>query len=158
MNIIAAISKNRVIAKDSKIPWYLPEDLKLFKAITQKHLVLMGRKTFESLGNKPLENRENIVLSKNIKSTSGVTVLNDFQQSLQKLQATQDKEKFIIGGGEIYTLFLPHVKKIYLSVVQAEFEGDVFFPKFESNFKLEKEERNNSDKLPFVFQTWVRTA
>ena len=132
MKAIAAMSLNRVIGREGKIPWHIPEDFQWFKRLTTGHVVLMGRKTFESLG-KPLPNRTNLVLTRR-GPIAGVTVLRD----LAELSASHfaPREIFVIGGAEIYAQLLPRCTDLYLSVVQREVAGDAFFPAFEDRWEL----------------------
>ena len=127
---IVAMAENRVIGQGGTIPWHLPEDFKFFKATTIGHAILMGRKTYESIG-KPLAGRENIVLSRTMPETSGVTVI----RSLDDLkEPTDGKDLFVIGGEEIYRLLLPRVQELYVTKVPQVIEGDTHFPDFESQF------------------------
>ena len=124
------MAENRVIGNAGTIPWHLPEDFKFFKATTIGHAILMGRKTYESIG-KPLPGRENIVLSRTMPETSGVTVI----RSLDDLkEPTDGKDLFVIGGEEIYRLLLPRVQELYVTKVPQVIEGDTHFPDFESQF------------------------
>lgn len=131
---IAAMSLNRVIGKDNDIPWRIPEDWKWVKQKTSGHIIVMGRRTFESLGKRPLPNRENIVVSRTLPETQGFRViralseLNDFNT---------DKEIWIFGGAEIYRSALPKVDELFLTVVNCVVNGDVFFPEFEEEFDFE---------------------
>ena len=133
MKAVAAMSLNRVIGRDGQIPWHLPEDFKWFKRLTSGHVVLMGRKTFASLG-KPLPNRTNLVLSRRAEKIEGATVLHD----LAALSANHFKprEIFVIGGAEIYAQLLPRCTDLYLTVVAREVVGDTFFPPFEESWEL----------------------
>lgn len=131
MKAIAAMSLNRVIGSQGKIPWHLPEDFRWFKKVTSGNVVLMGRKTFASLG-RPLPNRTNLVVSRN-GSLAGVETISDLAQFDP---ARYDREVFVIGGAEIYAQLLPRCSDLYLSVVQREVSGDVFFPEFESLYIL----------------------
>ena len=135
---IAAMAENRVIGKDGKLPWHLPEDLKHFKALTLGKPVIMGRKTFESLG-KPLPGRDNLVLTRRdlrlyLKSghTKRLAPVHPLMEALHlaKQLARQESqpEIMIIGGGEIYRHMLPHLDRIYLTIVAGAHEGDAFFP------------------------------
>jgi dihydrofolate reductase len=127
---IVAMAENRVIGNAGTIPWHLPEDFKFFKATTMGHAILMGRKTYESIG-KPLPGRENIVLSRTMPETSGVTVLN----SLDVLkEPTDGRDLFVIGGEEIYRLLLPKVQELYVTKVPRVIEGDTRFPEFVAEF------------------------
>ncbi len=124
------MAENRVIGNAGTIPWHLPEDFKFFKATTMGHAILMGRKTYESIG-KPLPGRENIVLSRTMPETAGVTVI----RSLDDLkEPTDGKDLFVIGGEEIYRLMLPRVQELYVTKVPQVIEGDTHFPDFESQF------------------------
>ena len=127
---IVAMAENRVIGNAGSIPWHLPEDFKFFKATTMGHAILMGRKTYESIG-KPLPGRENIVLSRTMPETSGVTVI----RSLEELrEPTDGRDLFVIGGEEIYRLLLPSVQELYVTKVPRSIDGDTRFPEFESQF------------------------
>ena len=127
---IVAMAENRVIGNAGTIPWHLPEDFKFFKATTMGHAILMGRKTYESIG-KPLPGRENIVLSRTMPETPGVTII----RSLDDLkEPTDGKDLFVIGGEEIYRLLLPSVQELYVTHVPRTIEGDTHFPDFESQF------------------------
>jgi len=127
---IVAMAENRVIGNAGTIPWHLPEDFKFFKATTIGHAILMGRKTYESIG-KPLPGRENIVLSRTIPETQGITVI----RSLDELkEPTDGRDLFVIGGEEIYRLLLPKVQELYITKVPRVIEGDTHFPEFEAKF------------------------
>lgn len=129
MKAIAAMSRNRVIGRDGKIPWHLPQDFRWFKKMTSGQVVLMGRKTFQSLG-KPLPHRTNLVVSRN-GAIAGVETISDLAHFDP---ARYQQEVFVIGGAEIYAQLLPRCSDLYLSVVQREIEGDAFFPPFEELF------------------------
>jgi dihydrofolate reductase len=127
---IVAMAENRVIGNAGTIPWHLPEDFKFFKATTMGHAILMGRKTYESIG-KPLPGRENIVLSRTMPDTPGVTVIH----SLDDLkEPTDGRDLFVIGGEEIYRLLLPRVQELYVTKVPRTINGDTHFPEFELQF------------------------
>lgn len=132
---------NRVIGAGNKIPWHLPEDFKWFKQLTTGNVIVMGRKTFESIG-KPLPNRETIVLSRSQFSYPGVRTV----RYLGEINlATESREIFICGGAQIYELALPLCSDLYLTVVKREVEGDAFFPAFEDRFELAEELRDTPD-------------
>lgn len=138
---IAAMSLNRVIGNGNQIPWHLPEDFKWFKATTTGHVIVMGRKTFESIG-KPLPNRETIVLSRSAWSHPGVKTIH----SLEELPAlVGDKQVFICGGAQIYEQALPLCSELFLTLVKREVVGDAFFPKFEDRFELTEEIRDTPE-------------
>ena len=139
---IAAMSLNRVIGAGNKIPWHLPEDFKWFKATTTGHVIVMGRKTFESIG-KPLPNRTTIVLSRSAWSHPGVQTI----RSLDELPALAgDRQVFICGGAQIYEQTLPLCSDLFLTLVKREVAGgDAFFPPFEDKFELIEEIRDTPD-------------
>lgn len=128
-SIIVAVANNNVIGGDNKLLWHISDDLKRFKKITTGHTIVMGRKTFESFP-KPLPNRHHVILTrdKNYKVDSEqVTVVNDIE-TVMKTYENSGSEIFILGGGEIYNLFLPYCNKLYLTKVNGDFEGDTYFP------------------------------
>ena len=133
MKAIAAMARNRVIGYKGSIPWHLPEDFKWFKKTTLGGVVVMGRKTFESLG-KPLPGRRNVVISSSsqfegVDNVRDVGELNETDYSPATV--------WVIGGAHVYEQMLPRCSDLYLSIVDSEPAGDVFFPEFESQFKLE---------------------
>ena len=129
MIAIAAMSKNRVIGAEGRIPWHISEDLKFFKRTTLGHIVLMGRKTYESLG-RPLPGRENWVVTRGAE-ISGVRVF----RSLEEIQEPSDgRIVYVIGGAEIYKALLPRCAQILLTHVDIESAGDTWFPEFEEDF------------------------
>jgi len=129
---IAAMSENRVIGNGPKIPWHLPEDFKWFKKMTTGQIVIMGRKTFDSIG-KPLPNRTTIVLSRSPLQIPGVQVLTDLGQ----IDPNADtRDFFICGGAQIYEQALPLCSDLFLTRVKREVEGDILFPSFEKQFRL----------------------
>ena len=138
---IAAMSLNRVIGAGNQIPWHLPEDFKWFKRMTTGNVVVMGRKTFESIG-KPLPNRETIVLSRSAFSHPTVRVV----QSLDELAShVAGREVFICGGAQIYEQALPLCSDLYLTLVKREVAGDAYFPPFEDAFELVETLQDNVD-------------
>ncbi len=148
VSLIVAKSKNNIIGDKGKIPWHIPNDLKRFKKITTGNVVIMGRKTFESLPKeyRPLPNRVNIILSKDKSyKVSCCMVFNSLKKAIRK--AGIDKEVFIIGGGEIYKESLKYVDKIYLTEVDGDFEGDTYFPSLNKNW----EEVNREEKEGYRF-------
>jgi dihydrofolate reductase len=138
---IAAMSLNRVIGAGNRIPWHLPEDFKWFKQMTTGHILVMGRKTFESLG-RPLPNRETIVLSRSQFQFPGVRTVSDLNQIDR---ANESREIFICGGAQIYQQTLPLCSDLYLTLVKREVAGDAFFPSFEKRFELVGEIRDTPE-------------
>ncbi len=130
ISIVAAVAKNNVIGSKNDLPWYIPEDLKRFKELTTGHTVLMGRKTYESiikrLG-KPLPNRNNIIITRqnNYKAPEGVEAYSSLDDALA---AHRDDEIFVIGGAAIFKETLPLADRLYITHIDKEYEGDVYFP------------------------------
>lgn len=134
ISLIVALSRNGVIGNQNKLPWHLPEDLKHFKALTMGHKIVMGRKTFAAIG-RPLPGRENIVLTRDpTYLAAGVRVIH----SPDEIHPAPDEEIFIIGGVEIYKLFLPRADRFYLTVIDKDFSGDAHFPlaDWQSQFQI----------------------
>ena len=135
------MSLNRVIGAGGKIPWHLPEDFQWFKKMTTGHVIVMGRKTFESIA-KPLPNRETIVLSRSQFQHPGVRTVC----SLEELPAlAAEREVFICGGAEVYAQALPLCSDLYLTLVKRDVEGNAFFPPFEDRFELIGEIRDSPE-------------
>ena len=129
--IIVARSKNGVIGKDGDLPWHLPEDLKRFKSLTTDHAIIMGRKTWDSIG-RPLPNRQNIVISRDAtKKFEGATLAPTLDAALEIVEP--HRSPFIIGGSEIYRLALDVTQAIEMTLIDAEVDGDTFFPDLNPN-------------------------
>lgn len=154
INLIVAASKNNQIGIDNKLPWHISEDLKYFRKTTQGHTVLMGRKTYESIG-RPLPNRTNIVLTRDKNfSAEGVSVIHSFEEGLK---LCENDDVFIIGGGEIYSLFLPYADYLYITLVDKVIEGDTAFPEYKDQFNLissKPGETLTEDNHRFTFTIW----
>jgi len=138
---IAAMSLNRVIGAGNKIPWHLPEDFKWFKQMTTGQVVVMGRKTFESIG-KALPDRETVVLSRSHFSHPGIRTLGNLAELPPP---TDGRQIFICGGSEIYRQALPECSDLYLTHVKRVVEGDAFFPPFEDRFEAVETVADNPD-------------
>lgn len=124
MKAIAAMSRNRVIGRDGKIPWHIPDDFRWFKKMTSHAAVLMGRKTFQSL-NGPLPNRRNLVVTRSAEAIAGAEIVRD----LARFDPSEiGSEIWVCGGAEIYAQLLPRCAELFLSVIAREVEGDAFFP------------------------------
>jgi dihydrofolate reductase len=132
---IAAMSLNRVIGCKNTIPWHLPEDFKWFKKMTTGHVVVMGRKTFESIG-KPLPNRTTIVLTRSTEPIAGVRTIADLEKLDRNAPDLVGRDIFICGGAQIYSQALPLCSDLYLTLVKRNVEGDTYFPPFEEQFRL----------------------
>ncbi len=133
VSAIVATAKNNVIGKDNNIPWYLPDDLKYFKAKTLDHHIIMGRKSYESIG-LPLPKRTNIVVTRNqYFIASNCLVVHTVEEGLKIAQENGEEEAFIIGGAQIYSLSLPYLDRLYITEIDLEVEGDVRFPQLNMN-------------------------
>jgi len=150
ISIIAAMDRNRLIGNNNQLPWHLPADFAHFKSVTMGKPIIMGRKTFESIG-KPLPGRINIVLSRNPDTCfEGVVCVSSFEDAVAAVPGIE--EIMIIGGSTIYEMLLPQVNRMYLTYVDAEFEGDAWFPDFDNSqwhesevVKRSADEKNNYD-------------
>lgn len=155
--MIAALSQNNQIGLNNQMPWHLPEDLHYFKTVTTGHTVIMGRKTFESIGH-PLPNRKNIVLTQNPNFTpDGVQVIHTLKEALELCQELP--EIFIIGGGEIYKAFMPFANKLYLTLIPKVIIGDTTFPDYQNDFRCTHTTPSKSsfeDGTTFSFTIWER--
>lgn len=128
ISLIAAMDKNRLIGKENGLPWHLPADFKHFKEVTMGKPIIMGRKTFESIG-KPLPGRKNIVISRQGFVAEGVTVVDSIENALQEVKDAE--EVMIIGGASFYEQMIDKTDRMYLTLVDAECDGDAWFPEFD---------------------------
>lgn len=175
ISIIAAIGKNRELGKDNKLLWNIPEDLKHFREITKGHPIIMGRKTFESIG-RVLPNRFNIIITRDQTFiVEGATVVHTLEEAIEasskyyvesskyktekgrhttsyKLPTTEN-EVFIIGGGQIFEQALPVVYRLYLTIIDGTFDADVFFPDYSKFTKVIKKEDHESGEYRYSFVT-----
>jgi len=136
ISLIAALAKNRTIGKDNDLPWHLPNDMKYFMQTTKGHYVIMGRKNYDSIPEKfkPLPNRTNIVVTrKKDFHAPGCTVVNSLEKGIDLARTANENEVFIIGGAEIYKLSLAEANRLYLTEINAEIDGDTFFPEVKRN-------------------------
>jgi dihydrofolate reductase len=146
---IVAMSANRVIGREGKLPWHYPEDLKFFKRTTLGHPILMGRATFDSIG-RPLPGRQNIVLSRTMAPREGVTVIREISELTQV--CGEAETIFVIGGARVFEELLPQCDGLYLTYITKDYEGDVLLPPFEHLFTL-KEIREKTEDLEFRYYT-----
>lgn len=156
LSIIAAMDQNRLIGSKNKIPWNLPADLKYFKQTTMGAPVIMGRKTFESIG-FPLPGRRNIIMTRdNNYSAEDCEVFNSRAEILNNF-LEQKQEAFIIGGAEIYRLFLPDSNKLYLTIIEHEFYGDTYFPEinWDNWRKISEKKGNKNNNNPYTYTHYV---
>lgn len=161
LTAIAAMAQNRCIGVNNKLPWHIPEDLKFFKDKTLGKKIIMGRKTFESLG-RPLPKRENIVISRRSDfHPEGVKVFNSLESALADVESRAEalEEVFIVGGAEIYSLSLSKIHRLYLTLVDQEVPGDAFFPEVDlkKDFKI-IEERKVQGNPSYTFVTAERMS
>jgi dihydrofolate reductase len=143
LSLIVARASNGVIGKDNQLPWHLPADLKYFKAVTMGKPIVMGRKTFQSIG-RPLPGRQNIVVTRNPDfDSNGITVVHSVEAAIAA--ANQVAEIMLIGGTELYKLSLPLVDRIYLTEIHQDFDGDAHFPLLNSQWQEISREDHVSD-------------
>ncbi len=165
---IAAMGSNRAIGKAGDLPWHLPEDFKYFKDKTAGHIIIMGRKTYESLP-KPLPNRFHIVITRNENyrpqipdgtnektQVHTVTTVTEAIQLARLHLGVYGQEVFCIGGAEIYTQMMPFVNKLYLTEIDRAFDGDAFFPDFNKHDFIETERRPGKESIPYDFVVYTR--
>lgn len=164
-SLICAVAENMAIGKDNKIPWHIPEDLKLFKKLTTGNIIIMGRKTFESIG-KPLPGRISIIISTSYNETQEYSAetqiykcsslekaLHTASEITEKTSGLEDKEIFIAGGASIYKQAIIGAEKLYISRIPGIYEGDTFFPEISDQFwNLDAE----TDYEKFMFQVYSR--
>lgn len=154
--MIAALSRNRVIGKNNDLPWKLPDDMKFFMEKTKGHHVIMGRKNYDSIPRKfkPLPDRSNIVVTRQKKfEAPGCIVVDSLEKGLDIAKENNEPETFVIGGAEIYRLGLPHANKLYLTEIEAEIEGDTYFPLFDRNEWIEtsRVHHSNDERHAYAF-------
>jgi dihydrofolate reductase len=131
LSLIVAVAENHVIGNNNQLIWHLPNDLKQFRRLTTGHCIIMGRKTFDSIG-KPLPNRTSVIISRNPAfKIEGCITVDSLENAILETRKFETEEAFIIGGAEIYRLSLPFVDKIYLTEVHHSFEGDTVFPEID---------------------------
>lgn len=163
---VAACASNRVMGAAGGLPWDLPEDMKFFRDTTKGHVMIMGRKTFDSFKGRALPNRYHIVITRDPKAFSFPSTHKSpvvFVQSLEEaiehakpLTSTWGEEVFIIGGGEIYRQSLKVSDKVLLTLIHQDFEGDTFFPEIDEQVFTLTERKEVSGNIPFSFLTYVR--
>ena len=156
ISIIVAIAQNGIIGGNNTLLWHISEDLRNFKRITSGHPVIMGRKTFESLGG-PLPNRENIVITRQNIELEGCKVVHSIEEAISYFDKSE--EIFIIGGAEIYKETLPYADKFYLTRVMHDYEGDTFFPSWKEEewtiYSQERFEKGEKYPYPFIFEEYT---
>ena len=160
LSTIVAITNDNVIGKDNKLIWHLPEDLKRFKQITTGKNIIMGRKTFESLG-RVLPNRKHIILCNDMEmniDNENVEILDDISKLDKYINSAE--ENFVIGGATIYKLLMPYVSKLYITKINQDFEGDVYFPEIKDTewkeISKEKGLKNEENPYDYEYITYIR--
>ena len=148
ISLIAAMAKNSIIGKDNALPWHIPEDFKYFKKQTLKKPVIMGRKTYESIG-RLLPKRKNIIVTRKLDyKVEGAIIVNGIEEAI--LSCDPEQEVMIIGGAEIYKAAMPYANKIYLTIIEAEPDGDTYFPLMKGEWvKTEEDRRDGNPSFSF---------
>ena len=163
LSLLAALASNNVIGRDNQVPWRLSTDLKRLKAMTMGHHVIMGRKTFESVG-RPLPGRTNVIITRQEGyAPVGVVVVHSLEDAIHLAVQAGEDEAFVLGGAEIYAQALHRADRMYLTRVHAEVEGDTYFPDFDdvAEWKLSDAEHFEADEkneYPFSFLTYDRAG
>jgi dihydrofolate reductase len=151
ISIIVAIASNNAIGKDNQLLWHIPEDLKRFKKLTTGHTIVMGKRTFESLPIRPLPNRRSVVITDIPgEQIEGCVMAYSIEDAIEKMEP--GAENFIIGGGSVYRQFLPLAHRLYLTLVQKDFDADTFFPEIDfEEWETEYQEMGISNELTFKY-------
>lgn len=160
VSLMVAYSRNRVIGKDNRLLWRLSDDLKNFKRVTSGHHIIMGRKTYESIG-RALPNRTNVVITRNSEfQAPGCIIVHSLDEALKLAHDNGDSEAIITGGGEIYLQSLSKVDKLYITEVDCEIEGDAYFPDLDiSDWKLVNEiqwDKDEKNEFAWTFKELSR--
>ena len=160
ITLVVAASENNAIGLNNQLLWHLPKDMRFFKNTTWGMPILMGRKTFESMGSKPLNGRLNIIITRNKTwAHEDVTVVHTMEEAIALATKFSYNELLVIGGGEIYEMALPLAQKIWLTRVHTTIEGDVYFPTLNADWELVSSTQNAADekhKFSFDFECWKR--
>ena len=160
ISLVVAASDNHAIGKDNQLLWHLPKDMRFFKNTTWALPILMGRKTFESLGNKVLPGRLNIIITRQAnKEYEGAKVVASLEEAIELAKQNDYKELMVIGGGEIYSMAMPLAQTIYLTRVHTTIEGDTYFPELGKEWVKESSEPQLADEkhaFNFDFEIWQR--
>jgi dihydrofolate reductase len=156
LSVIAAMARNRVIGIRNTLPWRLPEDLKHFKALTLGHHIVMGRKTYESIG-KPLPGRTTVIVTRDPGyQVEGCVTATSIEAAITA--CGDDTEIFFVGGAELYAQVLPRADRLYLTEIQADYEGDAWFPEFEQSAwkEIDRQAHVNDSGLTYHYVTYAR--
>ncbi|MCM3709640.1 dihydrofolate reductase [Sporosarcina luteola] len=158
ISLLVAYDLNRVIGIDNKMPWHIPEELKYFKKVTMGKAMVMGRKTFESIG-RPLPGRLNIIVTRNKDyAAQGTEVFHDLHKAIERGKSYSD-EVVIIGGAEIFKLTMDIADRLYITVIRKEFDGDTFFPEIDDSWKLvsQSADQFTEDGIPYSYLIYDKT-
>ncbi|HLB60057.1 MAG TPA: dihydrofolate reductase [Patescibacteria group bacterium] len=155
ISIIAALDKNRGIGKNNAIPWHIPEDIKHFKETTMGHPVIMGRKTYESIGH-PLSGRVNIVVTRDKNYACAAKIVYSLDEAISYAKSKDQKEIFIIGGGELYRQAINRADRLYLTIIDHAFDVDAYFPEYESQFKEVESKASRDGNYSYAFKLFER--
>ncbi|CAI8342017.1 MAG: hypothetical protein CNE98_06685 [Bacteroidetes bacterium MED-G17] len=162
ISIIVAMAKNRAIGKNNDLPWRIKDDMKIFRQTTLNHVVMMGRKSMESMGNRPLKHRTNLVITRsNTYNPEGVIICNSFESAISLAKDLDEKELFVLGGGEVYAQLIDKCNKMYISHIQTDIvDADVYFPEVDwskwEQISRESFEQNERNEFPFDFTIYER--
>ena len=161
ISIIAIVAANGTIGRDNTLPWRMSTDLKRFKALTMGHHMIMGRRTYDSIGRKPLPGRPHIIITREYLELEGVQVVHSIEDALAIAKKANDDEPFIAGGAEIFRQSMHRATRMYITQIHAEVVGDTFFPEFDdvNEWKLvdrEDFEADEKNDYPFSFLTYQR--
>lgn len=150
ISLICALAENRAIGKNNSLLWNIPEDMQRFKKLTSGHTVVMGKRTYKSIG-KPLPNRKNIVISKNKEKIKGCIVCNSIDEAISKAKEIENKEIFVIGGGSIYAQIIDLADILHLTLVEGKPDADTFFPDYKKFDKIIFEKLGISNNVRYKF-------
>lgn len=156
LSIIVAMALNRVIGVDNKLPWHIPGDLKYFKGLTMGHHIIMGRKTYESIG-RPLPGRTTVIVSRDPGyAQDGCLIAHSLDEAIQLAEG--DDQVFFVGGGSLYEQALPRVGRLYITEIQADYDGDAHFPEFDRAIwrEVSRDRRRSEDGLEFDYVVYER--
>ncbi|TCT25512.1 dihydrofolate reductase [Melghiribacillus thermohalophilus] len=157
ISLLVAMDQNRLIGRNNQLPWHLPEDLRYFKKTTMGHTIVMGRKTFESIG-KPLPGRENMVMSRNRNfQPEGCVVIHSWEPVMERNSRNPDQEIFVIGGQRLFEQAIAFADRMYITEIDEQFEGDTYFPAFDpSEWQLiSKTKGKKDDQNPYDYSFCV---
>lgn len=157
ISLLAAHDENRVIGADNKMPWHIPEELKYFKEKTMGKGIIMGRKTFESIG-RPLPGRLNIIITRDQEyQAEGVIIVHSLEEAIARAESYAD-EVMVIGGAQIFEMAMPYADRLYTTIIRRTYKGDTFFPPYNIGWKLisESKDHRTEDGLSYAYHIYER--